>query len=136
MGSPVKVADELAKAARETAELANRSMAKQIEHWARLGRAVEQLLKTPDVMGLKAYLADPSDAEKVSEARAALQRLARALVERTDRDDARTLISETREPVYEALPGRTDRVAQVRPDGRRIVGRFVGQEFVADGPSR
>ena len=37
MGSPVKVADELAEAARETAELANRSMAKQIEHWRGLG---------------------------------------------------------------------------------------------------
>jgi len=135
MGSPVKVADELANAARETAELANRSMAKQIEHWARLGRAVEQLVKTSDVMAFKAHLADPSDADKVADARAALERLVKALVERTDRDAARTLISETGKPVYEAVPGRPDRVAQVWPDGRKIAGRFVGSEFVADAPT-
>ena len=91
MGSPVKVADELAEAAKETAELANRSMAKQIEHWARLGRAVEQLVKTSDVMVFKAHLADPLDADRTSEARSALERLVKALVERTDRDAARAL---------------------------------------------
>ena len=132
MGSPVKVADELAKAAKETAELANRSMAKQIEHWARLGRAVEQLVKTSDVMAFKAHLADASDPDKVSEARAALDRLVKALVERTERDAARALISETGEPVYEAVPARRDRVAQVWPDGRKVLGRFVGTEFVPD----
>lgn len=135
MGRPVKVANELAEAAKETADLANRSMAKQIEHWARLGRAVEQLVKTSDVMAFKAHLRDPSDADKVSEARAALERLVKALVERTDRDAARTLISETGKPVYEAVAGRPDRLAQVWPDGQRIVGRLVGQEFVADEPS-
>jgi pantothenate kinase len=112
MGTPVEVPDELAEAAKETAELTSRSMAKQIDHWARLGRAAEQLLKTSDVMALKAHLADPLDAEKVSEARAALQRLVKALVERRDRDVARTLISDTGKPVYEAVPGRADRVAQ------------------------
>lgn len=135
MGSPVKVADELAEAAKETAQLANRSMAKQIEHWARLGRAVEQLVRTSDVMAFKAHLADPADEEKITEARAALERLVNALAERTDRDAARALISNTGKPVYEAVPGRTDRVAQVWPDGRKVVGRFDGNEFVADGPS-
>ncbi len=135
MGSPVKVADELAEAAKETAELANRSMAKQIEHWARLGRAVEQLVKTSDVMAFKAHLADPADEDKIAEARAALERLVKALVERNERDRARTLISETGKPVYEAVPGRPDRVAQVWPDGRKIVGHFDGNEFIADGPS-
>jgi len=136
MGSPVKVADELAKAAKETATLANRSMAKQIEHWARIGRAVEQLVKTSDVMAFKAHFADPADADLVVEARAALERLVQALVDQTDRDAARALIFDTGEPVYEVAPGRTDRVAQVGPGGRKIVGRFVGQEFVAEEPSR
>lgn len=134
MGSPVKVGDDLAAAAKETAELANRSMAKQIEHWARLGRAVEQLVKTSDVMAFKAHLADPADEGKIAEARAALERLVIALVEQTDRDAARALISETGKPVYEAVPGRPDRVARVWPNGRKIVGHFDGDEFVADEP--
>lgn len=135
MGSPVKVGDDLAAAAKETAELANRSMAKQIEHWARLGRAVEQLVKTSDVMAFKAHLADPADEGKISEARAALERLVEALVERTDRDAARALISTTGKPVYEAVPGRPDRVAQVWPNGRKVVGHFDGGEFVVDEPA-
>lgn len=135
MGTPVKVGDELLKAARETAALANRSIARQIEHWARLGRAVEELAKTSDVMAFKAQLLDPSDREKVVEARAALERLMQALADRTDRDAARRLIFETGKPVYEAVPGRADRLTQVWPDGRRVLGCFVGQEFVADEPS-
>ena len=135
IGSPVKVADELAAAAKEAAKLANRSMAKQIEHWAQLGCAVEQLVKNSDVTAFKAHLADPSDTENIAQARASLERLVQSLVDRTGRDAARTSISETREPVYEAVPGRADRVAQVWPDGHRIVGRLVGQEFVADEPS-
>lgn len=136
MASPVKVGDELAEAARETAELANRSIAKQIEHWARIGRAVEKLIKTDDVLALKAHLAHPSDADKLREARAALVRLTEALVERTDRDAARALIFSTGGPVYEAVPSRPDRVAQVWPDGRKLIGRFEGEEFVAEEPSR
>ena len=135
IGSPVKVADEFAAAAKEAAKLANRSMAKQIEHWAQLGCAVEQLVKNSDVTAFKAHLADPSDTENIAQARASLERLVQSLVDRTGRDAARTSISETREPVYEAVPGRADRVAQVWPDGHRIVGRLVGQEFVADEPS-
>ena len=135
MGSPVKVADELAEAAKETAKLASRSMAKQIEHWAQLGRAVEQLARSSDVMAFKAHLADLSSAEKRVEARAALQRLVKALADETDRDAARTLISETGGPVYEAMPGQPDRVSQVQPDGHRIQGHFIGEEFVADEPA-
>jgi acyl-CoA reductase-like NAD-dependent aldehyde dehydrogenase len=132
MGSPVKVADELFEAAKETAPLANRSIAKQIEHWARLGRAVEQLAKTTDVMAFKAQLADPQDATKVVQARAALKRLVEALADRMDVDAARRLILETGKPVYEAVPDRPDLVSQVWPDGRRVLGRVVEQEFVAE----
>lgn len=132
MGSPVKVADELVEAAKETAPLANRSIAKQIEHWARLGRAVEQLASTTDQMAFKAQLADPQDAAKVVQARAALKRLVEALTDRMDRDGARRLILETGKPVYEAVPDRLDLVSQVWPDGRRVNGRVVDQEFVAE----
>ena len=132
MASPVKVGDELVEEARRTAPLANRSIARQIEHWARLGRAVEQLVKTEDVMAFKAQLADPTDSAKVAEARAALERLVHALADRTDRDAARRLILETGKPVYEAVLTRPDLVVQVWPDGRRIRGRVIDREFVAE----
>ncbi len=135
MGVPVKVSDDLVRAAREVAELANRSMTKQIEHWAQLGRAVEHLAPMSDLMALKASQADPPDAEKAAEAHSALQRLAMTLADQNDRTAALKVIHNTGKPVYGAAPGREDRVQQVWPDGRRIVGRIVDKEFIADEPA-
>jgi hypothetical protein len=136
MGSPVKVADELIEEAKRTAALANRSIAKQIEHWARIGRAVELLATTDDVMSIKAQLADPGDSARTAAARAALERLVRALADRTDREAARKRIFSTGKPVYEAVPSRPDLVSEVRPDGGKKRGRLVEGNFVADTGKR
>jgi hypothetical protein len=45
MSQPVKVSDTLAQDARLMGEAADRSIAGQIEFWARLGRAIEPLLR-------------------------------------------------------------------------------------------
>jgi len=82
--------------------------------------------------GLQSTDRGPTDSAKVAEARAALERLVQALADRTDRDAARRLILETGKPVYEAVPARPDLVVQVWPDGRRIRGRVVEGEFVAE----
>ncbi len=42
MSTAVKLSDELASAARAESEVWSRSMTQQIEHWARIGRAVER----------------------------------------------------------------------------------------------
>ena len=44
MSQPVKISDELLLDARLTGEVAERSIAGQIEFWAHLGRAIEPLL--------------------------------------------------------------------------------------------
>ena len=49
----VKISDELAAWAREEALTADRSMAGQIEHWAKLGRAVENSFTVSDLSALK-----------------------------------------------------------------------------------
>jgi hypothetical protein len=46
VSTAVKLSDELVTAARSEAERMSRSMTQQIEHWARVGRAVE---RTPGV---------------------------------------------------------------------------------------
>jgi hypothetical protein len=130
MGVPVKVSDELVEAAREVAGQANRSMTKQIEHWAELGRAVEHLAPMPDLTALKAG----RDPGKTAEARAALRRLAIALADTEDRAAALRVIRSTAKPTFGAVPGRDDRVRQVWPDGREVIGRIIDQEFVADEP--
>src|SRR5260221_13975256 len=52
MGQPVKISDALVLDARLMGEVAQRSIAGQIEFWARLGRAVETLLRGDQVLSL------------------------------------------------------------------------------------
>ncbi len=40
----VKISNELADSARQVAQLSDRSLAGQIEHWAKLGKSVESVL--------------------------------------------------------------------------------------------
>ncbi len=49
MSQPVKLSDELLLAARLTSAVAHRSIASQIEFWAGPGRAVEVLLRSPEL---------------------------------------------------------------------------------------
>src|SRR6516162_547240 len=52
MSQPVKLSDELVLDARLTAEIAQRSIAGQIEFWAQLGRAIEPLLEGARALAL------------------------------------------------------------------------------------
>ena len=49
----VKVSLDLIETARESARWADRSVAGQIEHWAKLGRSVETSLSEPAARALK-----------------------------------------------------------------------------------
>jgi hypothetical protein len=53
MSQPVKLSDALVLEARFTAEMAQRSIAGQIEFWAGLGRTVESLLCGREVLALQ-----------------------------------------------------------------------------------
>src|SRR5689334_9458554 len=53
MSQPVKISDALVLDARLTGEVAERSIAGQIEFWARLGRAIEPLLRGDKAMALR-----------------------------------------------------------------------------------
>ncbi len=119
MSQPVKVSDALVLDARLTGEVAERSIAGQIEFWARLGRALEPLLRGDVVLALRRA----GDAKPLSEclrsvdSPAGRQRLARLLKTRPY-------------PHYEAAdaPGL---LVRIESNGRRTIGRFVNREFRA-----
>jgi hypothetical protein len=136
MAIPVKVSDDLLTAARATAAKANRSVTKQIEYWAELGRAIETLVTPPDQFVLRDAATDRGEGREQAAVRAVLGRLVAALAERSERAPALTRIRSTGKPVYGAAPGGTDRIVQVWPDGRKVTGRFIGEEFVAGGKPR
>jgi len=53
-GIPVRLSADLAQRARQAAETADRSVTDQVEHWARLGQAVEDVVLAKTVARLKA----------------------------------------------------------------------------------
>jgi len=118
MGQPVKVSDALLLDARLASEAAERSIAGQIEYWARIGRAVELHLRAAEVLRLKTR----GEARPLSEllssvgTAAGRKRLAAQLAARPF-------------PHFVAAPGRRGLIVKIDRDGRRTVGRFVNREF-------
>jgi len=118
MGQPVKLSDALILDARLVGKAAERSIAGQIEFWARVGKAVEPLLRGDRALRLK----ERGDAVPLSTllatvgARAGRQRLDAHLAARPF-------------PHFEPAPGRPGLLVRIEADGTRRVGRFVNRKF-------
>jgi hypothetical protein len=117
MGQPVKLSEGLVLDARLTGEIAERSIAGQIEFWAGLGRAVESLLRADHALALKkrGEAMPLSDCLKSVNSRAGQARLSAVLAARPFPHF---------EPASE--PGLLVRIDQ---DGARTTGRFVHRQF-------
>jgi len=120
MSQPVKISDELILDARLTAEIAERSIAGQIEFWAQLGRAIEPLLEGSRALALRraGAVVPLSDSLASMDSAAGRRRLAEYLESRPF-------------PHYEPVPDSPGLLVRVDADGRRTTGRFVGREFRA-----
>ena len=118
MGQPVKLSDQLVLDARLVGETAERSIASQIEFWARLGRALEPSLRGDAVLRLKhrAGALRLSDALRTVESRQGLQRLQHVLADQPY-------------PHFEPAPGRPGLLVRVDEDGTRTLGRFISRKF-------
>lgn len=117
MSQPVKVSDTLVLDARLTGEVTERSIAGQIEFWARLGRAIEPLLRGDKALALRRA----GDSRPLSEclrsvdSPAGRQRVAEHLQTRPY-------------PHYE--PAETPGLlVRTEANGRKTIGRFVNREF-------
>jgi hypothetical protein len=117
MSQPVKLSDKLVLDARITAEAAERSIAGQIEFWAKLGRAVEPLLQGVQAMALsRAGAARPiSECLESAGSREGRKRVAEHL---------QTLPYPHYEP--SEMPGL---LVRITADGKRSTGRFVNRRF-------
>ncbi|HXU78507.1 MAG TPA: hypothetical protein VN794_18170 [Methylomirabilota bacterium] len=119
MSQPVKVSDALLLDARLTAEVAERSLAGQIEFWARLGRAIEPLLRGDQALALRRA----GDARPLSDT---LQSVDSPKGRKRVADHLKTLPFPHYEPAD--LPGL---LVRIDSKGKRTVGRFVNREFQA-----
>ena len=120
MSQPVKLSDALILDARLTAEVAERSIAGQIEYWASIGRAVEPLLCGQTALALRKAGDQVPLSEQIQnvESPAGQKRLAEFLAARPF-------------PHFEAAPDMPGHLVRIDEDGTRIIGRFVNREFVA-----
>ena len=120
MSQPVKLSDELVLDARLTAEVAERSIAGQIEFWAQLGRAIEPLLEGAQALALRR-------AGNVAPLSACLQSV--------DSPQGRLRVADYLGnqpfPHYEPAPDRPGYLVRIEADGTRTVGRFVNRQFRA-----
>lgn len=118
MGQPVKLSDALVLDARVMGEAAERSIAGQIEFWARVGKAVEGVLRGDRVLQLKRR------GEAVP-----LSALLGSVDSKAGRERLKAQLATRPFPHFEPAKGRTGYLVKIDEDGRRTVGRFVNREF-------
>jgi hypothetical protein len=118
MGQPVKLSDNLVLDARIVGETSERSIASQIEFWARLGRAIEPVLRTEAVLRLK----QRGEAVPLS-----------ACLRDVDTDAGhrrvKSLLATRPYPHFEPAPDRPGLIVKIDEDGTRTTGRFVNRKF-------
>ncbi len=115
----MKLSDPLVLNARLTAQVSERSIAGQIEYWAKLGRAIEPLLQ-----GLQATaLSRSGSARPVSECLGSV-----------DSDEGRRRVAEHLESLpypHYAPADKPGLLVRTEADGTRTLGRFVNRRFKA-----
>lgn len=130
MGMPVKLSDELVLTARREAGLADRSITGQIEHWAKLGRAVESALKYPEMAALKRSGGDLEGAFAGDLKCASVRQTLESIAASSDRTSALKKIQANSKPMYGSDPAFPGRIVRVNPDGTRTPGKFENRRFV------
>lgn len=118
MSQPVKLSDVLVLDARLIGEIAERSIAGQIEYWANLGRAIDPLLQ-----GMQALaLCKKAGARPLSEC-----------LETVDTPEGKGRVREYLEtqpfPHYEPAREAPGLLVRIEADGKRTLGRFVNRKF-------
>lgn len=118
MGQPVKLSEKLVLDARIVGETTERSIAGQIEYWAKLGRALEPVLRTEEVLRLKRR----GEAVPLSACLAAVDTAA-------GRERVKAFLSSGPYPRFEPAADHPGLLVKIDEDGTRTLGRFVNRKF-------
>ena len=123
MSQPVKLSDTLVLDARIAGEAEERSIAGQVEFWAKLGRAMELLLNGQQVSRLQRSVGTRSLAEALAS---------------VDTPEGRKRVADVlaRQPYphYKQYAGQPGLLVRIDEDGTETVGRFENRTFVAAVP--
>jgi hypothetical protein len=125
MSQPVKLSDALVLDARLAAEMQERSIAGQVEFWAKLGRSIDSLLHGQEV----AALLRTAGAKPLAE-------LVEAVDTPAGREKLRLYLESEPFPHFEAHPTQAGLLIRTEENGERAMGRFVNREFVVESAAR
>ena len=118
MSQPVKLSDGLVLDARIAGQIVERSIAGQVEFWARLGRCLEPILQGQQALALCRNGA----AQPIS-----------TLLASVDSSQGRQRVADFLHsqpfPHYEAHPTRSGVLIRIDANGRKTAGRFVNRKF-------
>ncbi|HEX3527740.1 MAG TPA: hypothetical protein VH988_11795 [Thermoanaerobaculia bacterium] len=130
MGTPLKVSDSLFAVAKEEAQASQRSITAQVEHWARIGRAVEAVLAHQELLTLKqaGELLEPL--YPTSARRREVHELLTKIASSTDREVTKAALRDAGAPLYATDPDHPGMIIQVLPDGTRTPGYLENRSFV------
>jgi hypothetical protein len=118
MSQPVKLSESLVLDARLASQTVERSIAGQVEFWARLGRAIEPLLRSEQIIALCQSVA----ARPLSECLKSVDSL-------EGRKRVSDFLQQQPFPHYEPYPQDPKLLVRVDADGTREIGRFVNRRF-------
>ena len=120
MSQPVKLSDALVLDARLAAQQQERSIAGQVEYWAKLGQSIDMLINGQQAAALRR-----SSVPTLSE-----------LVEVVDTPEGREKLKAYLEsepfPHFEQHPTEAGMLVRTEASGEVAVGRFANREFVVD----
>jgi len=128
----VKLSDQMViRDIRSEAEASDRSMAGQVEHWVKIGQAVEAILGNAEVKVLKENL--PFFHKQVSANSVELKIISTVtrIMMSPDRDAVKAKILAPGVPVYEADPAHPGKVIRIMPDGTKASGRVKDGVFTS-----
>jgi hypothetical protein len=118
MSQPVKLSDGLVLDARLAAEVQERSIAGQVEFWAKLGQSIDLLLRGTQTLALR----------RAGSAESLVDRLA-SVDSRAGRERVEAYLQTRPFPHYREQ-GQPGLLIRTDEDGTRTVGRFVNRVFV------
>jgi hypothetical protein len=125
MSQPVKLSDELLLEARVVAGAKERSIAGQVEYWAKIGRSAERLFDGRQIDTLQKTADVPAIGE---------------LLEVVDtpkgREMFRAFLGSEPYPHYRADLHRKGLLIRIEKDGTETAGRFVNRKFIQDQTRR
>ena len=127
---PVRISDEFLAEAKIAAEREMRSLPKQVEYWADIGKLVARVLDPVTLAAVRGGTLTLAAIEKPSRAVDVDQVLAELEHDRADGTLAESVTRAKR--VYQVDPYDPERLQCIDASGRRQSGRFIEGRFVAE----